>query len=58
MLVKALADAAHLRFGEAAGPADGLHQGVVLTGRDASNEGRYHHGEEGLDDPAARRWPE
>lgn len=55
MLVKALEDAAHLRFGDSAGPADGVHQGVVHTGGDASNVGLYHHGEEGLDDPVARR---
>ena len=57
LLVKALADAAHLRFGDAAGPAQGLHQGVDLPRGDAAGVGLHHHGVEGLVDPAARLEP-
>ena len=31
LLIEALADAAHLRFGDAAGPAQRLHQGIDLV---------------------------
>jgi len=48
-----LADAAHLRFGDAAGSAQRLHQGVDLAGGDATGVGLHHHGVEGLVDPAA-----
>ena len=52
-----LADAAHLRFGDAAGSAQRLHQGVDLAGGDAAGVGLHHHGVEGLVDPAARLEP-
>jgi len=57
LLVKALADAAHLRFGDAAGPAQGLHQGVDHPRGDAAGGGLHHHGVEGLVDPATRLEP-
>ena len=48
-----LADPAHLRFGDAAGAAQGLHQRVDPAGGDAAGVGLHHHGVEGLIDPAA-----
>ena len=48
-----LADPAHLRFGDAAGAAQGLHQGINLPGGDAAGVGLHHHGVESLVDPAA-----
>ena len=53
LLVQALADAAHLRFGDAARPALRLDQGVDLAGGDPTGVGLHHHGVEGLVDPAA-----
>ena len=52
-----LADAAHLRFGDAAGAAQGLDQGVDLAGGYAAGVGLHHHGVEGLVDPAMRFEP-
>jgi len=48
-----LADAAHLGFGDAAGPAQRLDQGIDLAGGDAAGIGLHHHGVEGLVDPPA-----
>jgi hypothetical protein len=53
LLVQPLADAAHLRFGDAAGSAQRLHQGVDLAGGDAAGVGLHHLGVESLVDPAA-----
>ncbi len=53
LLVEALADAAHLRFGDAARPAQHLHQGIDLPGRYAAGVGLHHHGVERLVDQAA-----
>ena len=52
-----LADAAHLRFGDAAGPAQRLHQGVDLPGGDAAGVGLHHHGVKSFVDPATRLEP-
>ena len=51
--IEALADPAHLRFGDAAGAAQGLDQGVDFPGGDAAGVGLHHHGVESLVDPAA-----
>ena len=48
-----LADAAYLRFGDAAGPAQRLHQGVDLAGGDPAGVGLHDDGVEGLIDPTA-----
>ena len=48
-----LANAAYLRFGDAAGAAQGLHQGINLPGGNAAGVGLHHHGVESLVDPAA-----
>ena len=48
-----LADAAYLRFGDAAGAAQRLHQGINLAGGDTIGVGLHHHGIEGLVHPAA-----
>jgi hypothetical protein len=53
LLIETLADAADLRFGDAAGPAQRFHQGVDLPGGDATGVGLHHHGVKGLVDPAA-----
>ena len=52
-----LADAAYLRFGDAAGAAQRLHQGVDLAGGDTTCLGLHHHGVESLVDPASRLEP-
>ena len=49
-----LADAAYLRFGDAAGAAQRLHQGVDLADGDTACLGLHHHGVESLVDPASR----
>jgi hypothetical protein len=43
-----LADAAYLRFGDAASAAQRLHQGNNLPGGNAAGVGLHHHGIEGL----------
>ncbi len=53
LLVQALADASDLGFGEAARPAQRLHQSVDLAGGDFTGIGLHHHGIEGLVDAAA-----
>jgi hypothetical protein len=50
---RAPGSAAHLRFGDAAGPAQRLHQGVDLAGGDAPRVSLHHHGIEGLVHPTA-----
>ena len=52
LLVEPLADAAHLRFGDAARTTQRLHQGIDLPGGNATGVGLHHHGVEGLVDPA------
>jgi hypothetical protein len=49
----AMADATYLRFGDPAGAAQGLHQGVDLPGGDTAGVGLHHHGIKGLIDSAA-----
>jgi len=48
LLIEPLADTAHLRFGDAAGPAQRLHQGIDLLGGDPAGVGLHHHGVERL----------
>ena len=57
LLFEARADTAHLRFGNAAGSAQRLHQAADLPGVGAAGVGLHHHGIEGLDAPAARLKP-
>jgi hypothetical protein len=49
--VEALADATHLRAGDAGIRADGGHQGVDLPGGDAFDPCLHDHGIQGLIDP-------
>jgi hypothetical protein len=49
--VEALADATHLRAGDAGLRADGGHQGIDLAGGDALDPGLHDHGIQGLIDP-------
>ncbi len=51
--VQPLADAAHLRFGDAALTAQRGHQLVHLAGGDAGDVGLHHHGPQGPIHPAA-----
>jgi hypothetical protein len=53
LLIEPLADAAHLRFRDAAGPAQRLHQRVDLAGGDPAGVGLHDDGVERLIDPAA-----
>ena len=52
LLVDVLADAAHLRLGDAALGAQGGHQSIDLSGRDPADVGLHDHGVEGLVHPA------
>ena len=52
LLVDLLADATHLRLGDAALGAQGRHQGINLVGRYAVDVGLHDHGVEGLVHPA------
>ncbi len=53
LLIEALADATHLRFGDAAVAAQGHRQVIDCTGGDAAGVGLHHQGVKGLVDPAA-----
>ena len=53
LLVDLLADATHLRLGDAALGAQGRHQGIDLAGGDSADVGLHDHGVEGLVDPSA-----
>ena len=57
LLIWALADTAHFRFGDVAVAAQRLHQGVDFAGGDAAGAGLHDDGIEGLVDPAARFEP-
>ena len=57
LLIEALADAAHLRFGDAAGSAQRLDQGVDLAGGDPAGVGLHHYGVERFVDPAVEFEP-
>jgi hypothetical protein len=57
LLIEALADATHLRFGDAAVAAQCLNQGIDFAGGDAAGVRLHHHGVEGLVDPAAGLQP-
>jgi hypothetical protein len=50
--IKALADAAHLRAGDAGLGADRLDQGVNFAGGDTLDPGLHDHGVQGLIDPS------
>ncbi len=58
LLIEPLADAAHLRFGDAARPAQRLDKGFDLAGRDVAGVGLHHHGVEGLVEPPTRLSPD
>ena len=51
LAIKSLADAAHLRAGDAGLLIDRGHQGFHLAGRDALDPGLYDHRVERLIDP-------
>jgi hypothetical protein len=53
LLVEPLANAARLRFGDATGAAQGLHQGINLPGGNAAGVGLHHHDVKSPVDPAA-----
>jgi hypothetical protein len=54
LLVDLLADATHLRLGDAALGAQRPHQGIDLAGGDPTDVGLHDHRIQGLIDPAAR----
>lgn len=53
LFIKALADAAHLGFGDAVRTAQRLHQSIDLPGGDPTGVGLHSHGVEGLVYPPA-----